>query len=285
MGSACGGMDFALTAIPPNVMLVLDRSGSMSEPISDTSTTTKWEDLGVAINSLVTNYDSQLRLGADFFASNGSCAPGKPGPIADHNGQSVLATLAATKPASNTPTAATMQALIDANVLTDTTRGNYVVLATDGQPNCGDTDVTSRIQALYAATPSVRTFVIGVGSDTASNPSLLNEWADAGHTANGTGAVRYIQASSPADLKSAFDTIAGGVVSCDFKMAQAAPDPTLITVLEGGQPVSPSATMGYTYDAGTNTISLHGPACDTLKANPATKVQVIYGCPGPGPIS
>jgi hypothetical protein len=284
MGTACGGMDFALQRVPPNVMLVLDRSDSMNDPIANKSKTTKWQDLGTAVTNLVNKYDGQMRLGVDLFASDNDCAPGVPGPIKDANGKSILSTIGATSAASATPTADTMQALIDGNVLTDTTRGNVVVLVTDGQPNCGDTDVTTRISDLYAATPSVRTFVIGVGSDTNTNPGLLNAWAVAGHT-DKPGTTKYYQTNSPQDLDNAFQSIAGGVVSCDFKMMQSAPDPSLITVLENGQPVSPSATVGYTYDPGTNTISLHGAACDTLKANPNTTVKVIYGCPGPGPIS
>src|SRR5689334_19426843 len=48
MAMSCGGMDFALTKVPPNVMLVLDRSQSMNESIDGTSKTTKWQNLGTA---------------------------------------------------------------------------------------------------------------------------------------------------------------------------------------------------------------------------------------------
>jgi hypothetical protein len=280
----CGGMEFALTRIPPNVMLVLDRSGSMSDAIASGSKTTKYADLTSAMQSLVASYDSQMRLGATFFASDNNCGAGVPGPIAAANGQAVLTAVAAHKPNGNTPTAATLDAVISAKSLTDTSRANYVVLATDGEPNCGDTDVTKRISTLYSASPSVSTFVIGIGAATNTDPALLNAWADAGHTAR-SGAVHYYQTNSSADLKAAFDAIAGGIVSCDFQMTQAAPDPTLITVTENGVAVSPSPTVGYTYDAGTNTVTLHGAACDALKSDANTKVSVTYGCPGPPPIS
>ena len=49
----CGGQEFALTRIPPNVMLVLDRSGSMSDSIASGSKTTKYADLTTAMQSLV----------------------------------------------------------------------------------------------------------------------------------------------------------------------------------------------------------------------------------------
>ena len=67
-------------------------------------------------------------------------------------------------------------------------------------------------------------------------------------------------------------------------MMQAAPDPSLITVTENGTAMSPSPTNGYSFDPSTNTVTLHGAACDMLKTNASTKVGVLYGCPGPPPI-
>jgi hypothetical protein len=265
-------------------MLVLDRSGSMGDSIGGGSTTTKWTDLKNAVSSLVTSYDSEMRLGAAIFSSDGNCAATNIDvPLAASAGATVESKLAAQGPSGNTPTAAALDTVIAKGMVNDTTRANYVVLATDGEPNCNDTDVAARITKLYNATPSVKTFVIGIGDGTASDPTLLNSWADAGHTAR-TGTTHYYQTSSPADLKAAFDAIVGGIVSCDFKMMQAAPDPSLIRVTENGTLVSPSPTVGYTYDPSTNTVTLHGAACDTLKSSPSTKVSVQYGCPGPPPI-
>jgi hypothetical protein len=280
----CGAMEFALQRVPPNVMLVIDRSGSMGESVGGGSATTKWTDLKSAVSSLVTSYDTAMRLGAAIFSSDGDCkADNVDVPLAAAAGQSVMTKLDAQGPSGNTPTALALDTVIQKGLLTDAARGNYVVLATDGQPNCGDVDVQKRIATLYTQTPSVKTFVIGMGDGTASNPTLLNAWADAGHTAR-TGATHYYQTTSPADLKAAFDAIVGGIVSCDFQMMQAAPDPSLITVTENGTPVSPSPTVGYSFDPATNTVSLHGAACDLLKSNASTKVGVLYGCPGPPPI-
>jgi hypothetical protein len=280
----CGSMQFSLDRVPPNVLLVLDRSASMADPIDDFSLTSKYEDLKTAISTLVTTYDSQMRFGVDLFAGDNDCAAGPVAlPPADAQGQAVLKKVNAAKPASNTPTAATLDAVIQSGALADPTRANVLVLATDGLPNCGDTDVTSRIDTLYRATPSVRTYVIGVGSDTASNPDLLNEWADHGHTAQ-TGATHYFQSNSPSDLTNAFSTIAGGVVSCTFKMGGKAPDPTQLYVWSDGTPVANDATNGFTYEDAGPTVTLHGTTCDTLKAKPSTKIQVTYGCPGPPPV-
>jgi hypothetical protein len=283
-GGVCGAMEFALQRIPPNVMLVIDRSGSMGQSIGGGSATTKWTDLKNAVSSLVTNYDSEMRLGAAIFSSDGNCAASNIDvPLAAAAGQTVETKLAAQGPGGNTPTAFALDTVIGKGLLNDATRANYVVLATDGEPNCGDIDVAKRITTLYNQTPSVKTFVIGIGDGTASDPTTLNSWADAGHTAR-TGTTHYYQTSSPQDLKAAFDAIVGGIVSCDFKMMQSAPDPSLIRVTENGSVLSPSPTNGYTFDPSTNTVTLHGAACDMLKSNASTKVGVLYGCPGPPPI-
>ncbi len=281
----CGGMEFALTRVPPNVMLVIDRSGSMAEPISSTSNTSKWQDLLAAMAPVLSTYDGEIRFGLDLFGEgdDASCTPGSIAvPVGANHGALIQSTILAAVPNPSTPTAATLDVVIQNGMLNDASRDNLVVLATDGMPNCSQTvgDVTQRIQTLYSATPSVKTYVIGVGSATASNPAALNSWATAGHTAKASSP-RYYQSNSAADLKTAFDAIVGGIVSCTFKMAQAAPDPTQLYVWSGGVSVSASTTNGYTYDANGPSVTLHGPPCDLLKSTPNTKIQVVYGCPAP----
>ena len=152
-------------------MLVIDRSGSMGDSVGSGSATSKWDNLKSAVSSLVTSYDAQMRLGAAIFSSDGNCgAANIDVPLASAAGATVLTKLNAQGPTGNTPTAAALDTVIAKGLLNDATRANYVVLATDGQPNCTDTDVTKRITTLYNQTPSVKTFVIGMGDGTASEP-------------------------------------------------------------------------------------------------------------------
>jgi hypothetical protein len=283
--ASCGGMQFALTRVPPNVLLVLDRSGSMGDSIGGGSTTSKWTDLKTALQSVVTNYDSQTRLGVSLFSSDGNCGAGNITLTAAMNGTNVLNQVNASAPAGNTPTAATLAKVNTSGMLNDPTRENVVVLATDGLPNCGDTDVAGKITALYNATPSVKTYVIGVGDGTASDPTALDSWAVAGHTARVGAATQYYQANSPQDLKDAFDTIVGGVVSCKFALGSQPPDAMQLYVWENGVQVPVDPANGYTYDASGPSVTLNGSACAQLKANPNDKVQVVYGCPAPPPIN
>jgi hypothetical protein len=280
--ATCGGQQFSVERVPPNVMLVLDRSGSMGGAISSGSATTKWNDLKAALQTLVTNYDSKIRLGAAIYSSDGNCATNELHALAPSNGTNILAKVNANGPAGNTPTAGTLAKVIAQGALNDPTRENVVVLATDGIPNCGDVDVNGKITQLYNAAPSVKTYVIGLGDGTASNPMLLNAWAESGHTAR-PGATKYYQTNSPAELKAAFDTIAGGIASCTFKLGQSAPDPSKLYVDQNGAVLAQDPVNGYTYDAAGPSVTLHGAACDKLKNDPMSKIGVLYGCPEPPP--
>jgi hypothetical protein len=262
-------------------MLVLDRSGSMNDSIGGGSATTKWSDLKSAIQQVVTSYDANTRLGVSLFSSDGNCGAGNITLAAPSNGTTVMGLVNAQGPGGNTPTAATLAKVAQQGMLDDPTRDNVVVLATDGLPNCGDTDVEGKITTLYTQTPSVKTYVIGVGDATASNPTLLDSWADAGHTARTGAPTKYYQANSPQDLKDAFDTIVASVVSCKFQLGQAPPDANQLYVWEDGKQVPADPANGYRYDPNGPSVTLNGAACDAIKQKPSTKVQVIYGCPTP----
>ena len=58
----------------------------------------------------------------------------------------------------------------------------------------------------------------------------------------------------------------------------------LLRMLGSDSRVQIHETNGYSYDSTTNTVTLHGAACDLLTKNASTKVGVLYGCPGPPPI-
>jgi hypothetical protein len=282
--TTCGGQQFTVHRVQPNVFMVVDRSGSMGEPIASGSFTKKWDDLKVALGSLVSGFDSQIRLGMSLFNRDGNCAAGQiDTPVGPGNGSTVMNQLGATSPGGNTPTAATLDYVRQHAGLNDASRPNVVVLATDGVPNCGDTDVAGKITALYNSTPSVRTFVIGLGTETSSNPGLLNSWADAGHTAR-VGTTRYYQSNTSQDLADAFQTIVGGIVSCSFSLSTAPPDPGQLYVWLGGVQVPLDAANGYTYADGPPSVTLNGGVCDQLKADPSKTIQVVYGCPAPPPV-
>jgi hypothetical protein len=186
-----------------------------------------------------------------------------------------------TNNAGSTPTETTLLEVEKNGNLKDATRNNYVLLITDGIPTCNqDGRVTNVITGLYNGTPSVRTFVVGIGDGTSSNPQQLNQWADAGRTARVNQPTKYFQANNVTELQGAFADIIAGIASCTYQLASAPPESNLLVPYIDGKPVANDQTNGYTFDSKSNSVTFHGMACDLVKMG-ASKIDIIYGCPSP----
>jgi hypothetical protein len=184
-----------------------------------------------------------------------------------------------------------MQGVVDNVNLSDGTRNNYVILMTDGLPNCmgnPEMGVTPLIAQLYMQSPSVRTFVIGFGNETApnpvasqaTNPVLLNDWATAGHTAL-TGPTQYYQASNAMALEAAIEDIVVGVAQCTFNVTTPPADPSLVVGYINGSPIAADPTNGFSYDIATQSVTFHGMSCQTIQNDTMVEVKIVYGCPPP----
>ena len=290
--SGCGKQTFPIAASKqsPNIMMAVDESGSMKDQIAG-SNQSKWTALDGAVNSLLGTYSGSAQWGLSIFPHSpaNSCSAGQLDvPVGPNTTTSILNIMNAlndTNIGGNTPTDQTLQAMLgSAAGLADATHSNYVLLMTDGEPNCGGNvqSVAATIAQLYAETPSVRTFVVGIGDGTSSNPGALNSWADAGHTAR-TGATHYYQVNTVNDLQAAFADILNGVASCTYQLSMKPADATLIVAYIGGVAVPQDPTNGTTYDPGSNSLIFHGTSCDQIKAGASSSLDVVYGCPS-GPI-
>ncbi|MDH5675481.1 MAG: hypothetical protein OEZ06_25385 [Myxococcales bacterium] len=140
----CGSEPFDATAVPPNVLLVIDKSGSMNDT-PDGFSSDKWSSLKSSLEAAVAAVQDQLSLGLSLFPYPDGCqmpadttptVPIKPGPDALPE---ILAALGSAVPAGGTPTAAALAAALDyfqSGAGAQLTGDRYVLLATDGGPNC-----------------------------------------------------------------------------------------------------------------------------------------------------
>lgn len=151
-GSGCAefcGETFLPEVLPPkNVYFVLDRSGSMGAPMPD-SALTRYQTARAVLASLLRIIGHRVRYGAAAFpttanpddcSAGGQVFPPTMGGLPPCEGgddpvlEAFLMRLNSLAPLGATPTAATLRAIRpELGALDGTT---YVVLVTDGAPNC-----------------------------------------------------------------------------------------------------------------------------------------------------
>ncbi len=294
-GGGCGAEEFQTEAVAPNMLLVLDRSCSMTNG----TPATKWELAVDAINSLTTTFSGQIRFGLTLFpdTENPNCDQGAPavfvGPGNEMAIQAIL-TAALVRADPNFPkgpcitniTSAMTQASMEP-AFNDATRPNYAVLITDGKQfgcmqNGGDAMTTQVIGNMLSV--GVSTYVVGFGSGV--DPAQLNIFADAGGVPRNDPTTRYYQADDAVTLQMALDTIATTSIGCTLALGEAPPNGDELFVFFEDQPLSrdPSHMEGWDFDPSTNQVTFYGMACDALKSGMVADVDVVFGCNVPTPM-
>jgi len=310
---ACAAQASDTAAIPSDIFIMLDKSGSMNCPAADDACEnprmpfmppTRWNAVTDAINTFVNAPGSAgIGVGLGFFSLGTSCnaamyaMPNVAIAPLPGNANAITNAIAMNMPGGNTPTVPALQGAIQyANTYTRNTPGRTaaVVFVTDGLPNgCNSTinAATMAATAAFNAMPQIKTYVIGLGA-TAS----LDEIALAGSG----GVTHYFPATGnvAANLAAALKTISGSV-SCDYVIPTTAVDPNKVNVevtVGGGMTqlvgkvanaAACGAQGGWFYDVnppGVPTkITLCPQSCTPLQMTPNSRVVVQYGCPSRGP--
>lgn len=317
----CGKLDLKTetkTVLRPgNVMIIYDRSGSMS---ADWNGAPKYEAAGNALVAAIMPLKDQLTVGSVFFPSAGmdmmNCPDGCnvanplhwiPGPGAcclntfaggcgvstiDQPDQINFGT--ADKFISGLP----MQWNIGAAAGTPLGDGVkraaeaisgqmfkdplIVIVMTDGEPNC-NTDpqmVLDQISAWKMA--SIPTYVVGLpGAQAAAD--VLNSIAMAG------GTDKYIDPKDPQELEARLrdaisTTVRAGFESCTFKLDPKAdaPEKLHLIVTQAGKesdvPRDLSKSAHWKINSDGNEVELEGQLCDMAKDGTFEGVRFVYGC-------
>lgn len=314
-GSFCDCVDVPLFADPPNLYFVLDRSGSMADE-------NKWDTVRVAVGRVLREIGPRANFGAATFptpSQTDTCTPGseimsvRPGDRpTGTDGPTTTFLLTATRPPpyGGTPTAATLSALF--SKITGYPGKTYVILATDGGPNCNrsascdaancipniesapscppsgppncceeepgsclDADATASAVGAYQRA-GVPVFVIGIPGS-APYAAVLDDLAIAGGTAQ-AGSPKYfaVDTASSNDLLATLKKVAAKVVAtCEFKLTSPPQDPALVNVYFDETPVPQANNWTIRGD----TVTLVGSSCDRVKAGDVLDVRIITGCP------
>ena len=278
VGGFCGceGAAFAAEPIIPNMMIVLDRSGSMDK--GNFGGKSKWEVASDALSQILTDYGPRVNFGLVLYSGDGDCGPGNVDvDVAAGSAMDVNMAIGNATPDGNTPIGDTLDALVGYSGLASTDHPNYILLLTDGEETC-DGDGKAAVETLAAQTPEVKTFVVGFGGNV--DEAALNDMATAGGTAL-SGTTKYYQADDAQQLTDAFDSIVGSVLSCSYALSGNPTNLDDLYVYFDGAPVDRDMTQGdgWDYDTASMQITFYGPACDALKSGSVTDLAIVYGCP------
>ncbi len=277
--NTCASVMLDATRVIPNVLLVVDRSGSM-QTNEFSPGVTRWDALEGALfdpaSGLVTGLESSVRFGIAMY-SNDDRAMGCPDLYTVgctlNNAESIEAEYTLrTPPRGETPTGQSISAVLGRidELVPDrsATSPTFFVLATDGEPDlCEDGAALDEGRAASVAATGeafglgINTYVVSVGAEVST--THLQDVANAG--VGMTGAPFYV-ATDTAGLVSALRTIIRGVASCDVVL-EGMVEPTLAcegTVRLGADALDCGTDWMLLPDG--HTIRLVGAACDRLQS-------------------
>ncbi len=285
----CAEVEVQLSKQIPDVLLLLDQSGSMTAGFGGTN---RWEAMYQTLmdpmTGVVKTLESEVRFGLALYTSNGGNAGGvcpilTEVPIAIDNHAAIDAVFGPANPQSDTPTGESIAAVTaELAALPPAMGPRIIVLATDGLPDsCADPNSLATAQSVAAAqaawTAGFPIYVISVGDDVQGShfQDLAN--AGAGLPVGGATNAPYYTALEPAGLVAAFEDIIGGVRSCVFTL-EGAVDPALagggVVILDGRELVYGSEWR--LNDA--STLEVLGAACDMLLTGGDHELKASFTC-------
>jgi hypothetical protein len=307
----CGARTKTASKLPPDVLIVLDRSGSMNDDINNRSCpggtgcgpTSKWALMVPAITTVVGETATEVNWGLKMFPEDltpvCTVSSNAAVDIRPNNAAAVAAGIAAATSASGgvvsygqTPTrnaengaAAYLSTLADSSP-------RFILLATDGLPTClsSDSPASEDSAGATAAVTAARasgfpTFVIGIATRGGTSEATLSAMANAGGLPR-ADTPSYYPVASAADLAAAIRTLVRVAASCTFQIG---PTPTSngttslanIDVFGDGAEIQrdTSRADGYDYiDASMQSIQVHGPLCDRIMRGDIREVTVTFRC-------
>ncbi len=293
----CASQPLTLGKVPPDILMILDRSGSMAllpdgsscgRASTGCGPLSKWAQVTQAVHEVVTATASTIRWGLKLFPDANTCGVNDQVAVdvSLDNAAAIDAFIQAQPPpGGSTPTRAALRS--GANHLSNLPGLNarYIVLATDGLPNCADgisasvPDADETIQAVQnIAQANIPVFVIGVGT-IVEGEDTLRAMARAGGEAEATATV-YFPASTTSELVKVLSTISAATTSCAFGLDAAPVRPDNLVVKAGTAtiPRDPTHQNGWDYSGGPASIQLFGSWCNDIQSGTPPKVTAAMSC-------
>jgi len=314
-GQTCAETNFTIAVRPVDMLIVLDRSNSMCDD-------GYWDPLGKALKQVIQQMKNKIRFGLivfptlDCMGSTQQCD----GPVETSEipraqiGGSDAWISANLGPGGvgccgGTPTAETFLTSLKYLDTVNDGYDKYVLLATDGAPNCNatltvpcrcttsdctgnpemcldDQATTSAAAELFQAGYPI--YVLSIGS--------MSQWADVMNAIAASGGTGTFYDAQSSDFLDTLNTITGKVVSCDYDVdwttlpPNASTDPSLVNLyckVKDTDPVSEDNIVkqdkgcanGGGWDwSDQDTVTFCQDACDKLKSGACKIITATFGC-------
>jgi hypothetical protein len=297
---------------PAEVLLVLDRSVTMADPIAADGTS-KWNATVAAIKSAVLASQDATAWGMMLFpkSSGDSACCQMPAddlaPIvevapATKSSPAIGATLAQSTPTGvGTPTARALVQAANSLLARTTSTSKYIVLATGDEPTCASDALCDGASTLdYARTKDtvahvasvlgIPVAVVGIALPATngnlqpnSRQQLFTDMANFGGMPNATpGQPAYYPANSAADLVAALGTLGAQATSCSFALPSAVawPDNVAVLLSENRIPKDTSHQDGWDFGDSGASVVLFGKPCDDARSlSGGATLQFATACP------
>ncbi len=277
VGEICGELASGFEMISPNIYLVLDKSGSMDG--------TPMTQAKAGLDRIADELSAEVRFGFAAYPVELVCGRSLTEflPMGQHAAATIKNSYGNINAGGGTSTADALETVLRSDLASEAAdpdanlRQKVVVLITDGEPNdCGGLPGSvNAAGALAAAGIPVHV----VGFNFGSNPSNLTAMAEAGGTdaSAGAGGNKFYTADNADTLVNVLRDISAAVIACSYRLETPPEDPDKIWVSINGNYL---AEANYTFDAGTNTLTLDDPTCNNLRQSDpnATSLKITVGC-------
>ncbi len=315
-GYYADGSDVCATSVParpvtPNVIIIVDQSGSMDEAFG--GSTDRWNALrDVLLNSggLIETLQGVVRFGVVLYTGedgNPVCPlltvapadPASPGTVRVALGayDEIRAIYESAGTVEDTPTGDAIDAVLDMIAGSELVTGSdptIFILATDGEPDrCEQLDPNPTDEAQAEAVAAIRrafdrfaiqTFVIAVADEQELSQEHVNDLANAGQgiaAAAGERVAESFRVSNTDALASTLQSIVGGQLTCRVDLQGRVTDAGdgcaggVVTL--NGRNVPCDADQGWRL-VNDRQFQLFGDWCDELLDTPGAVIEASFPC-------
>jgi hypothetical protein len=190
----CFDQELSFEPFPPSIVLVLDKSGSMTTTYdhdnnAGTPNVTRWEAVHIAVTDVLNVYESQVEFGMKLFPTDDSCGvdPGVDVACAPTNASTILASIPAANASVNgsTPSGEGLSQTLSYLQPLVTPGNKAIIFMADGDLNCGTpgtiSETVTMLDTAYngGGASSIPTYVVGINAS-GSTVGELNALAVAG---------------------------------------------------------------------------------------------------------